>query len=103
MSNPPRPLSRDGSALGVAAAATQPSRYAGPRWLLLGQIRRDHWMVAGIAIVVLIAALAILAPSLPLADPDATHPASRLAAPGELGYPLGSDQLGRDMLSRLVW
>ena len=60
-------------------------------------------MMVGLAIVAVIAVLAILAPLLPLPDPDATEPARRLAAPGELGYPLGSDQLGRDILSRIVW
>jgi peptide/nickel transport system permease protein len=77
--------------------------HAGPRSTLLRQIARDPWMMVGLAIVVVIGALAILAPFLPLPDPDATEPARRLAAPGELGYPLGSDQLGRDILSRIVW
>ncbi len=80
-----------------------PAESAAPRRLFLRRIARDRWMMAGLAIVVVIAVLAILAPLLPLPDPDATDPARRLAAPGELGYPLGSDQLGRDILSRLVW
>src|SRR5262245_14539129 len=35
--------------------------------------------------------------------PNATAPARRLTPPGAAGYLLGSDQLGRDLLSRLVW
>lgn len=77
--------------------------HAGPSRLFMRQIAGDRWMMVGLAIVVVIAVLAIVAPLLPLPDPDATDPAHRLAAPGELGYPLGSDQLGRDLLSRLVW
>lgn len=40
---------------------------------------------------------------LPLADPNATDVAARLARPFEDGYILGSDGLGRDILSRIVY
>src|SRR2546430_15419996 len=46
---------------------------------------------------------AAVAPLLPLRDPNVTAPARRLAGAGVSGYLLGSDQLGRDLLSRLVW
>jgi peptide/nickel transport system permease protein len=58
---------------------------------------------AGFAIVAAFVALAILAPWLPLADPDAAAPMNRLA-PAFAGQGLlGTDQLGRDMLARLVF
>ena len=44
-----------------------------------------------------------LAPLLPLPDPDATEPADRLLPPLAAGHLLGTDQLGRDILSRLIW
>ena len=57
----------------------------------------------GLAIVVLMALMAALAPALPLPDPNRTQPSRRLAPPLTPGYPLGSDHLGRDLLSRVIW
>jgi peptide/nickel transport system permease protein len=57
----------------------------------------------GLALVLLIVLLALLTPLLPLHDPNVTAPAQRLSPPGVNGYVLGSDQLGRDLLSRLLW
>jgi len=45
----------------------------------------------------------VLAPALPLPDPNRTQPSRRLAPPLTPGYPLGSDHLGRDLLSRVIW
>jgi peptide/nickel transport system permease protein len=61
--------------------------------------------VAVIAIVVglLIVLVALAAPFLPLADPDATNLGARLVPPFQDGYLLGTDHLGRDLLSRIVW
>ena len=47
--------------------------------------------------------VALSAPILPLSDPDAIASAQRLLPPGASGYLLGSDELGRDVLSRMVW
>jgi len=65
--------------------------------------RRNRWRAAGAAIVLGVAALAVLAPVLPLADPNRTQPSRRLAPPLSPGHPLGSDHLGRDLLSRVIW
>jgi len=70
---------------------------------LLRQLRRDKLAVVGIAFVLLVGIVAVLAPVLPIPDPNATRPSARLALPGTEGYILGSDQLGRDILSRIVW
>ncbi len=67
------------------------------------RLSRNTLAVIGLAIVVVILAIAALAPVLPLADPNATAPANRLLPPLSEGAWLGTDQLGRDMLSRLVW
>lgn len=75
----------------------------GPLRRLARDLTSDRSALAGIAVVAVVALLAILAPLLPLADPNATDPARRLASIGEHGFPLGSDQLGRDILSRVVW
>jgi peptide/nickel transport system permease protein len=65
--------------------------------------RRGRWRVAGTFVVLAIVALAVAAPALPLPDPNRTQPSRRLAAPLTPGYPLGSDHLGRDLLSRVIW
>src|SRR4026207_1857201 len=39
----------------------------------------------------------------PPPDPDAVDTPSRLQTPGTPGHPLGTDEFGRDLLSRLVW
>ena len=54
-------------------------------------------------IVAAVAMVAALAPALPLADPNRTQPSGRLAPPLSPDHPLGSDHLGRDLLSRVVW
>jgi peptide/nickel transport system permease protein len=60
-------------------------------------------VAAGLGLVLIIVLVALLAPVLPLRDPNVTAPARRLGLPGANGYVLGTDQLGRDLLSRLIW
>ena len=53
--------------------------------------------------VLLLCAAAIAAPLLAPADPLRQDLDRRFARPGSPGYPLGSDNLGRDLLSRVIW
>jgi peptide/nickel transport system permease protein len=46
---------------------------------------------------------AIFAPFLGLEDPYKTSVIRRLKPPGTPGYPLGTDELGRDLLTRLIY
>ncbi len=69
----------------------------------LWQFGRNRVAVFGATLIAVIAIIAILAPVLPLADPDHTDLARRMAPPFSGHNLLGTDQLGRDMLSRLVW
>ena len=57
---------------------------------------------AGLVILALIL-MAIFAPYLAPADPYRASSLRRLRPIGTAGYPLGSDDLGRDMLSRLIF
>lgn len=57
----------------------------------------------GFVILVAVALVALAAPILPLADPDVTAPANRLMPPFSPDHFLGTDALGRDILSRIVW
>lgn len=57
----------------------------------------------GLFIVLLVVLISALAPLLPLQNPNATLLANRLRPPGTEGHILGTDELGRDILSRLIW
>jgi peptide/nickel transport system permease protein len=54
-------------------------------------------------VIVGVVLAALLAPYLPLADPDTVDTPNRLRPPLTPGHPLGTDEFGRDLLSRLVW
>lgn len=56
----------------------------------------------GLAIVLGMAFAAMLAPWLAPYDPDELHLAHKLVGPSAM-YPLGTDALGRDVLSRLIF
>ncbi|SDR19590.1 peptide/nickel transport system permease protein [Rhizobiales bacterium GAS113] len=57
----------------------------------------------GLALLAVIVAIAFAAPILPLADPNITDVAHRLLPPLSPGHMLGTDQVGRDILSRLIF
>ncbi|HVM09518.1 MAG TPA: ABC transporter permease [Acidimicrobiales bacterium] len=67
---------------------------------------RKKWRIfyyLAIAWLALIVFAAVFADVLPLRDPNFQVVRDRLAAPGEKGYILGTDDLGRDLLSRLAY
>lgn len=55
-----------------------------------------------LTLLALLAALCLLAPVLDLPDPNQADPLSKFA-PMSAEHPLGTDYLGRDMLSRVFW
>src|SRR5439155_131744 len=59
--------------------------------------------VVGALALLLAVSAALLAPWLPLADPDAVDTPNRLRPPLTAGHTLGTDEFGRDLLARLVW
>ena len=59
--------------------------------------------ILAIAWLVIVTAAALLAPVLPLDDPNDTIASIARQGPGTDGHILGGDGLGRDMLSRLIW
>jgi peptide/nickel transport system permease protein len=88
----------------VASSADFPVRTTRrPAAGILARVRRNRSAMGGAIIVAVIAGLGVLAPVLPLDPPTIPHLGHRLAAPLTSGYLLGSDQLGRDILSRVLW
>ncbi len=67
------------------------------------RLARNHLALIGLIIVVSLCLIALAAPLLPLANPNATHLAARLKPPFSEGHWLGTDHLGRDILARLIW
>lgn len=67
------------------------------------RLKRNRLAMVGLALAGFIVLSAATAPILPLRDPDATDLANRLVPPLSGGHVLGTDQLGRDILARLIW
>jgi peptide/nickel transport system permease protein len=84
-----------GARPGVPTAQSQ-------RWPLLGRARRDRTVIAGTLIVGLVTAAALAAPVVAPHDPSAVDARAILASPSGEHW-LGTDNLGRDIFSRLVY
>ena len=85
------------------AGSRSPDKERRERPSTFALIVNNRLAAVGLVVLGLIVLAALAAPILPLADPNATEPASRLAPLFSEGHLLGTDALGRDMLSRLVW
>ncbi len=66
------------------------------------RIRRDYIAILGTCLLSAVIVAAIIAPFLRTLDPVRTDVAVRLSGPS-VKYPLGTDQLGRDVLSRVIF
>jgi peptide/nickel transport system permease protein len=98
MAAPPHELTVPaGTAAGIEVRREAVAGVEAAAWRRLGPV---FWVAAGW--LVLVTVLAALAGVLPFADPNVLALANQGALPGP-GHLLGTDSLGRDMLSRLVW
>src|SRR5256885_6286751 len=70
---------------------------------VVARLARDPTAMVALTIILVIVAAAILAPLIAPADPYKGSMIRRLRPIGFPGYPLGSDELGRDMLTRLIY
>jgi ABC-type dipeptide/oligopeptide/nickel transport system permease subunit len=78
------------------------------RRVLVARLRRAKWGIAALGVMLAILASAVLAPWIAPADPLAVDIRHRLAPPawmegGSRQQPLGTDQIGRDLLSRVIY
>ncbi|MFN3613884.1 MAG: ABC transporter permease [Rubrimonas sp.] len=67
------------------------------------RLRRDPVAMLAAAVLIALFLMAVFAPWLAPADPYQGQMLRRLRPIGTEGYPLGADELGRDMLSRLIY
>lgn len=86
----PNPTSRLQSRLGQSYLA----------WL---RLRRNPLAMIGLGISIALVLMAIFAPFLAPHDPISQDLTRRLLPPGTPGNLLGTDDFGRDILSRLIW
>ena len=88
----------------TALEATVPAAAAAGYWRSVWRrLSRDPVAICAALILIAILLAALLAPYVAPADPYRSSMLRRLRPIGTPGYPLGSDELGRDMLSRLIF
>src|SRR5260221_4778929 len=73
-------------------------------WASVGhRLIRDPVAMVALTVIVLLVLAAVFAPYVAPADPFRGSMLRRLKPVGFPGYPLGADELGRDMLTRLIY
>ncbi len=82
---------------------TDIARSPGYWTLVLRRFRRDPVAVFALCVIIALILTAVFAEYLAPADPLKGTMLRRLRPVGTPGYPLGADELGRDMLSRLIY
>ncbi|MFA6266844.1 MAG: ABC transporter permease [Pseudolabrys sp.] len=83
----------------VAAPKTSKGYWAS----VFSRLVKDKVAMVALAVILIIVLAAIFAPYVAPADPFKGSMLRRLKPIGFPGYPLGGDELGRDMLSRLIY
>jgi peptide/nickel transport system permease protein len=87
------------AALPVALHVPRPARAGAMRYFL----RRNPRMIIGGGLVIAWLAIALFAPFIAPYDPIKVDATNALLPPGTGGHLLGTDDLGRDVLSRVMW
>ena len=93
--------------MSVDTALTQPAVTRAPaeasqRSRVLCRLRRNPLAVASFTVLAVAVVVALLAPWLAPYAPEQTDFSNTLAPPGTPGHLLGTDDLGRDVLSRII-
>ena len=66
-------------------------------------LSRNRLSLAGLVVITVVIFVALVTPLLPLPDPDVIDTKNRFKTPFTTDAFLGTDHLGRDLMSRLLW
>ncbi len=92
------------NALAESLPAAAPAAAVRGYWRgVLARLRRDPVAMASALVLLLIVGAAVFAPWVAPADPYKASMLRRLLPVGSPGFLLGTDELGRDMVSRLIF
>ena len=91
------------NALTANQSAVQPLERSPGYWQsVLARLLKDKVALGAGFVILMLFVMAIFGPFIAPSDPYQSSILGRLKAIGSPGFPLGSDELGRDMLSRLI-
>jgi len=91
------------TALAIEGSRPRPRRGTGRFAAFLRAFVRERQALAGLVIVAIAGGAAAAAPLIGPWDPLKSVEVDRLSPPGTPGHLLGTDEQGRDILSRLIW
>jgi peptide/nickel transport system permease protein len=96
------------TAVATASTARDDAPFVGARTASLRRLARDPAALLGAVVVAIVVVCAVFAPLIARADPNAQDLTATLQPPmwiagGTHAHPLGTDNLGRDLLARIIW
>ena len=100
MADTTKTTSADALGLDAQAEMLKTERRANNVW---NKLKRNKTAMIGLVIVVVMVFIAVFAPVLAPYDPDEIHPLDAFLKPFSEGHIFGTDQFGRDLLSRVIY
>jgi peptide/nickel transport system permease protein len=99
-------LSESPARMPLPREVSKKARRSGPAWL--ASLRRARLAPIGAVLLILLLICAVFAAQIAPYDPNQVQVVNRLKPPfwmagGSLAHPLGTDQVGHDMLSRIIY